>query len=213
MRYAIFSDVHNHTRALSRMLSDANTRQVDAYLCLGDVGVDPCVELVRNRGAETVFGNWELTNWRGLSPANQQWALNLPPVRHYDGFWISHAAPNWPQQLTSLQKLLQNRKGLHIGSLFPYYLSISNELWQAFGDLAAAQVSVFFHGHTHRQIVWNFTPDNDIKPYPPADFSLVKSHTYIIGVGSVGQPKDGPHAAYLIFDTTEQHIEFIRLSE
>ena len=93
MRYAIFSDVHNNDRALSRVLRDTYQRNIDAYLCLGDTGTDPSVQLVRSVGTESVFGNWEVSGWRYLSPQFQQETLNLPPMRKFDDFWISHAAP------------------------------------------------------------------------------------------------------------------------
>ena len=213
MRYAIFSDIHNNTTALSRILTDADTRQVQAYLCLGDVGVDQCVELVRNRGAATVFGNWEVSNWRLLSPGNQRWALNLPPVRCYDGFWISHAAPVWPKQLGSLDQVVKNRRHLHLGGLFPYYLNVSDDLWRAFAELTAAGIPLLFHGHTHRQIGWSFTPDNRISRHAPVNLDLKPDHCYIIGVGSVGQPKDFTGPAYIIFDAGAKRVEFIRLPE
>jgi predicted phosphodiesterase len=78
MRYAIFSDIHNHTIALEAVLRHAGRQQIDRYFCLGDVGVDECVDLVRNVGALTVFGNWEVSGWRYLSPENR--AYHLPPV-------------------------------------------------------------------------------------------------------------------------------------
>jgi len=83
MRYAIFSDVHNNDRALSQVLRDTYQRNIDTYLCLGDTGTDPSVQLVRGVNAESVFGNWEVSGWRHLSPQLQQDVLNLPPIFLY----------------------------------------------------------------------------------------------------------------------------------
>ncbi len=212
-RYAIFSDVHNHTTALKAMLQDVAARKVKAYLCLGDTGIDACVNLVRNVGAETVFGNWEVSGWRSLSPANQRWTLNLPPVRQYADFWFSHAAPAWPQKITSLQSFLQNRHQISFSRAFPAYLNESNSLWQAFSELMAARVPLFFHGHTHRQTVWTFTPDNEIKRGAATNFALLANTIYIIGVGSVGQPRDIPQPGYVIFDSVSMGVEFVRLGQ
>ncbi len=106
MRYAIFSDVHNEVRALTKVLHHARQQAVDGYFCLGDVGVDNCVELVRDTGVPTVFGNWEVSGWPHLSPENQQWALNLPPFRKEAGFWLTHATPLWPPHLASLAEIV-----------------------------------------------------------------------------------------------------------
>lgn len=210
MRYAIFSDVHNNDRALSQVLHHAHQRNIDACLCLGDTGTDPSVQLVRGANAESVFGNWEVSGWRYLSPQLQQQALDLPPMRKYDNFWISHAAPTWPDSVTSLQQFITNRSS--ISSVFPYYVRESNELWQAFSELLNANIPLLFHGHTHQQIVWALTPDNDLKQSRPQELILVPGNTYIVGVGSVGQPKDSAYPSYVVFDTHTQRVEFIRVS-
>jgi len=211
MRYAIFSDIHNHSEALQAALQDAGRRSVDAYLCLGDVGIDTCINPLRAIGAETVFGNWEVSNWRALSAANQRWALALPPMRKFDSFWISHAAPIWPAKITSLQTYLNTAYRLSFHTFFPYYLGQSDSLWQAFAELLAARIPLLFHGHTHRQTVWALSPDDELTQEPATNFTLPPGYTCIIGVGSVGQPRDLPSAAYLIFDTSQMAVEFIRL--
>src|SRR5262245_35531773 len=109
MRYAIFSDIHNEAKTLARVLSHTCQQAVDSYFCLGDVGVDNCVALVREAGVPTVFGNWEVSGWSHLSPENQRWALGLPPVRKETGFWLTHATPFWPGHLTSLAALNADR--------------------------------------------------------------------------------------------------------
>ena len=212
MRYAIFSDIHNHTDALSALLRDAAGRQVDGYLCLGDIGIDPCVDLVRNVDAAAVFGNWEVSGWWHLGPRNQHWVKHLPPTRHLDGFWISHAAPVWPAELTTLAALLKRRHHVSLATLFPYYLSSSIELWHAFSELLAANIPLLFHGHTHRQSIWRFTADNEIKQLPPTATTLTPGETLIVGVGSVGQPKDFPKPGYAIFDSTAARVEFLRVN-
>jgi len=210
-RYAIFSDIHNHSQALAAMLGDAGARQVDGYVCLGDIGIDSCVDQVRGVGAEAVFGNWELSGWRGLAPANQRWAGQLPPLRRYAGFWVSHAAPTWPSEIDTLTAYLRERHRLGFQTLFPYYLQADDTLWRAFAALLEAKVPLLFHGHTHRQIVWTLTPDNDITRSPGRDFTLTAGHSYVIGVGSVGQPRDSASPSYVIFDSITLRVQFVRL--
>jgi predicted phosphodiesterase len=208
MRYAIFSDIHNNNHALRHMLRDAHQRNINAYLCLGDIGTDPSIQLVHGINAESVFGNWEVSGWRYLSPKLQQQALALPPMRKYDNFWISHAAPTWSDSVTSLQQFLKNRSSM--SSVFPYYVRESDALWQAFSELLNANIPLLFHGHTHQQIAWTLTPDNELKQSRPQALEVVPGNTYIVGVGSVGQPKDSAHPSYAVFDADTQQIEFIR---
>jgi predicted phosphodiesterase len=209
MRYAIFSDIHNNDHALSQVLRDTYQRNIDAYLCLGDIGTDPSVQLVRGVNAESVFGNWEITGWQYVSRQLQQQILDLPPMRKYDDFWISHAAPTWPNAITSLQQFLQNRTNM--SSVFPYYVRESDELWRAFSELLNADIPLLFHGHTHQQIVWTLTNDNSLKQSRPQKLEVVPGNTYIVGVGSVGQPKDSAHPSYVVFDADTLQIEFIRV--
>ena len=98
-----------------------------------------------------------------------------------------------------------------MASVFPYYIRESDELWQAFAELLNAKVPLLFHGHTHQQIVWTLTPENALKQSRPQVLELVPENTYIIGVGSVGQPKDSTHPSYVVFDSEIKQVEFIRV--
>ena len=211
MRYAIFSDIHNETRALAKVLNHARQQGADSYFCLGDVGVDDCVELVREAGAPTVFGNWEVSGWPHLSPDNQQWALRLPPVRKERGLWLTHATPLWPNHLTSLADLKANRHSVPISHLFPYLHFESPTLWDIFGSLTQARIPLMVHGHTHRQIAWRFTANNHLQKLTHPLIILRPGDTLIVGVGSVGRPEDGPGAAYAIYDDELKQVELIRL--
>jgi predicted phosphodiesterase len=211
MRYTIFSDIHNHTEALRKIVADANTHNTDTFFCLGDIGIDDCVEIVRDLDAPTVFGNWEVSNWRHLSAANQQWVLTLPPMLHPDNMCLTHAAPFWPPTIKSLADLKANPPGKLNGKLFPYLDFEEDYLWKAIGNLTEAQLPVMFHGHTHRQLVWRFTRTNKLLREHKPVFQLNQGETYVIGVGSVGRPHDGPGASYLIFDDQTNTVEFHRV--
>jgi predicted phosphodiesterase len=211
MRYAIFSDIHSHIEALRAVLGDAEKRQADGYFCLGDVGLDDCVELVRQVSAPTVFGNWEVSGWPHLSPPNQAWVLQLPPVHKEAGFWLTHATPLWPNHLAVLADLQAKRRGLHVAGLFPYLHFESPALWDVIGSLTGAGVAWLFHGHTHRQIAWRFTADNHLQKLTRSGITRRPGDTLIVGVGSVGRPEDGPGSAYVIFDDVRQQVEMIKV--
>ena len=211
MRYAIFSDIHNEAKALAKMLRHARQQGVEGYFCLGDVGVDDCVALVRETGAPTVFGNWEVSGWPHLSPKNQQWALGLPPVRKETGFWLTHATPLWPDHLTHLADLKANRPSGPMSQLFPYLHFECPPLWDIIGALTEAGVPLLFHGHTHRQMVWRFTADNHLQKLSHTLITLRPGDTLIVGVGSVGRPEDGPGAAYAVYDNALRQVEMMRV--
>jgi len=211
MRYAIFADIHNHTSALSRVLDHAAGQGVNSYFCLGDVGIDDCVEKVRAVGASTVFGNWEVSNWRYLSAENRQWALDLPPMRKKAQCWLTHAGLQWPQHLATLANLNESRYNIPMSTLFPYLHYESDALWETIATLTQTQIPLLFHGHTHRQTVWCFDRDNELRRMSPGTVHLQAGQILIVGVGSVGRPVDSSKASYVIFDTAAQQIEMIRL--
>lgn len=212
MRYAIFADIHNDTTALSTVLRHASQQQIDGYFCLGDVGIDECVNLVRQVNAPTVFGNWEVSGWRHLSPENQQWALKLPPVWREARFWLTHAGLAWPHKLATLADLNANRHRLSLAQLFPYLHNESKALWETIAMLAQAGMPLMFHGHTHRQTAWRFTADNRLQKLAHRTIRLHPGDTLIVGVGSVGRPMDGPGAAYTIYDDKAGWVEMVRVN-
>lgn len=211
MRYAIFSDIHNNTEALSAVLDHARQQTIDQYFCLGDIGVDDCIDLVRAVDAPAVFGNWEVSGWRHLLPANRAWTLQLPPMRRERTFWLTHAAPLWPAHLTSLADLNKRMHQVPMTRLFPYLHYESELLWETIATLTHANVSLMFHGHTHRQIVWRFTEDNYLQKLSHATIIKRPGDTLIVGVGSVGRPEDGPSAAYTIYDDNTMTLELVRV--
>jgi predicted phosphodiesterase len=211
MRYAIFSDIHNHTTALQAILNHARKQKIDRYFCLGDIGIDECVDLVRAIKAPAVFGNWEVSNWRHLSAKNQKWALKLPPMRKEDKFWLAHAAPFWPPHLTRLADLHANPHALPQGRLFPYLHNESPILWEAIAALTEAGAPLLFHGHTHRQVLWCFTGDNYLHRLTKCIFKIEPGQILIAGVGSVGNAQDGLGACYAIYDSEAQVIEMVRV--
>ena len=211
MRYAIISDIHNHTAALQAALHHARQQRVDGYFCLGDVGIDECVNLVRAAGAPAVFGNWEVSGWRHLSPENQRWVLALPPIRRQEQFWLTHAALSWPDKLATLADLNANRYSVPMSDLFPYLHHESEALWHTIAVLTEAKIPLLFHGHTHRQLAWRFTADSQLQKIHQRTITLQPGETWLVGVGSVGQPLDGPGPAYVIYDDEAGQVEMIRV--
>ena len=211
MRYAIFSDIHNNVSALERALRHTTDHGIDMRFCLGDVGVDSAVDLLRTKSVPTVFGNWETSNWRQLKAENQTWALELPPMIREKAFWLTHAGPFWPFKIQSLQDFTNNSYVRVKGNFFPYLHYDEDSLWGTIAVLTEANISIMFHGHTHRQLVWRFTRSNKLLRNDQKVLKLEQGETYVVGVGSVGLPYDGPGICYVVYDDAEQTVEMVRL--
>ncbi len=212
MRYAIFSDIHNNVTAFKQVLEHIATQAVDTSFCLGDIGDDECVALLRSSNTPTVFGNGEVYHWRQLQPDNQRWLLALPPMIQEADFWLTHAGPFWPNKIKSLNDYVNGGLGRVKRNLFPYLHYEEDSLWEAIATLTEAKVPVIFHGHTHQQLIWRFTRSNKLQRSYNQVLQLEPGETYVVGVGSVGHPYDGPGACYAVFDSSAQTIEMFRLT-
>jgi len=213
MRYAILSDVHGRRPKLEAVLADARTRGATRFLCLGDVGGDDCVALLRQAGALTVFGNYEVSGWRLLSPQGRAWVRTWPPLLVGDDFLAVHAAPWRPEGLHSVVEFgaWLKRTGHPWRALFPYLSEDETHRWRALAELEEQGKTALFHGHTHRQEIWNWQPVGCLARIAEPAVSLTAGHRYLVGVGSVGLPEDGAWAAYTLYDAARRRIELIRL--
>jgi predicted phosphodiesterase len=215
MRYAIFSDIHDHAQALTSILRHASQQQVDKYFCLGDmggIGADGCVTEIREMDITTVFGNWEVFTWHHYSPENQAWVLKLAPVHKEPHFWLTHATPLWRENVATLADLNEERfNRAPITRLFPYLHQDTAALWRTMSALKDANIPLLFHGHTHCQIAWRFTHNNHLKKLTNRAITLSPDETFIIGVGSVGRPEDNSKPSYTIYDEESGVIEMIRV--
>lgn len=202
MRYAILSDIHGNLLALEQTLADAKLQYAEAFLCLGDVGSDVCLDRLRQVGAGLVFGNWEVSQWDNLRQDNQAWVRNLSPMLAGDSFLAVHAAPWWPEGLSNVEDfmdyILQQRVKWRV--LFPYLDRDQDALLQAAIELENAERRVLFHGHTHMQMAHRIGPTGRLAKLHIPEFTLDRRARYVVGVGSVGHPEDGPAPKYVLYD-------------
>jgi hypothetical protein len=213
VRYAILSDVHSRLEKLKAVLADARQRSADRFVSLGDVGSDACLAWLQSAGALAVFGNYEVSGWRHLSPRHRAWVQSWPPLLAEDDLLAVHAAPWWPEGLSNVQDfgtwLKQTGRGWR--ALFPYLTEEGDHLWRAVAGLEAAGRTVLFHGHTHVQAIWCWRPPGRLAKVDAARVRIEAEHFYLVGVGSVGLPEDGAWAAYSLYDAEAGEIEQIRL--
>jgi predicted phosphodiesterase len=202
MRYAILSDIHGNQLALERVLADANLQRAEAILCLGDVGSDACLDRLRQAGAELTFGNWEVSQWGYLSQDNQAWVRGLSPMLAGEGFLAVHAAPWWPEGLSTVKDFMDYilQQGVKWRTLFPYLDRDEDARWQAVAELEQADRRILFHGHTHVQMAHRAGPSGCMVRLRQREFALDRRARYVVGVGSVGRPEDDPAPKYALYD-------------
>jgi diadenosine tetraphosphatase ApaH/serine/threonine PP2A family protein phosphatase len=212
-RYAITSDIHNRLDRLQAVLRDAHHQGAKRFIDLGDTGRDPCYDLLRSTGARAVFGNYEVSGWGNLSPANQAWVRALRPVLAGDTFLAAHATPYMPDSLLAVDDVWNYLTAHNVSwsALFPRMDQDEQARWLTYAELGERDKRVCFHGHTHVQSTWRIGPSGAMLRLRGSLIPLDRRGRYIIGVGSVGQPQDGPEACYAIYDNTHQVVELRRV--
>jgi predicted phosphodiesterase len=214
LRYLILSDLHSNWEALTAVLKDAKKRY-DTIICCGDVvgyGADPnkMTEWVRANSAVTIRGNHDracssltgiewfnplaqvASRWTygALTDHNRVWLDSLPagPVE-LDGFAMVHGSPLDEDE----------------------YLLTASAAAEAFAFLDRP---LTFFGHTHVQGGFENRRMKVIRFEPAAlgyPIGMDEYAAYLVNPGSVGQPRDSdPRAAYLLYDSEDQTLEFRR---
>jgi predicted phosphodiesterase len=214
LRYAFISDIHGREAALRHVLRLLDQERIERIVALGDIGNDDCCDLLRSRNVMGVFGNYEVSGHARLSPENQAFVLRLPPALVDDGFVAAHALPSYPAGLFNIADVADHmrRTGLGWRALFPYPSDEDDSLYKIVTELKARGRRLFFHGHTHRQQVWRILDGDRPREVRETHIFPDPSSFYIIGVGSLGQPEDGPAPRYAVYDTGRNEIELRRLT-
>lgn len=214
MRFAVISDIHSNLEALTAVLQDIETREVDEILCLGDIvgyGPNPneCIELVKNKCSSVIIGNhdfacidqseleyfnifasqailWTVDN---LSESSNEFLSKLSLRAKLDDFEIVHANPENPKN-------------------WDYILSIDEAIF----NFSYFDSQICFHGHSHAPIIFIETTDKNYFYLRENHIQIKDDERYLINVGSVGQPRDSnPASAYGILDTEQKKYQLVRV--
>lgn len=218
MRLAVFSDIHGNLEALEAFISHATHQAVDQFVCLGDIigyGANPnaCFDRLSNlTPLQMLLGNhdaaviWQTSPYEMSPNASKSilWTMDQLATPHsdrikhlqallkMDDMVFCHATPNDPT-------------GWH-------YMTTWIRAVQAF---IFCRGRVTFVGHTHCPKVMVLKSGYKVKTSPPPEdgrLNLAVGRRYIINCGSIGQPRDGnPKSAYVIYDTDQELVEFIRI--
>ena len=64
------------------------------------------------------------------------------------------------------------------------------------------EARICFVGYTHKPIIFEQTPDGEVKDYVSDTWNLKKENRYINNVGNFGQPRDvNLDAAFIVYDS------------
>jgi hypothetical protein len=104
MRIAIFSDIHDNDAGLQAVLADAERRNADRLIFLGDLGNDERLfETLQRLGVDCLFGNWEVSGLQRLSLPVHDWVSGWPSTLQEESAIFCHATPDMPAQADTTQ--------------------------------------------------------------------------------------------------------------
>lgn len=223
MRQALISDIHGNLEALTAVLADIRSRNIDRVVCLGDIvgyGPNPCqcLDLVMQKCDLTILGNHDqaaLFDPEGFNP------VALKAI-----YWTRDELDRGPGPASAinrrwdfLSELPKSSKSDDVLYVHGSPRDATNEYVfpETIYDQARMRVlfekvtRLSFQGHTHMPGVFTtdgefITPEDCDHTFPLGDEKLM------INVGSVGQPRDeDPRSCYAIFDDGQQQVEFVRI--
>ena len=206
MRTAIISDIHGNLEALSAVLYDIESLNIDEIICLGDIigyGPNPneCISLVNSKSPVILLGNHDAAVLDPLS--TQNFNINAKIAIEWTSKHLTDQSLDSLKNLP-MSKVEDNKTFVHATPYEPrmwYYISSVEE---ALFNFQFFDTTFCFVGHTHIPVTISLDKNNKINVSQDGllDFSKDTEAHYLINVGSVGQPRDrNPRSSYGILDT------------
>ena len=186
MRIAVVSDIHGNLPAFEAVLADLDKQSPDEIWCAGDIGwgapwPSECIKIVRQREWITVKGNtdvWITGDPQTITSEEQRQKLMDLAAGHAiskdDAQWLL----NLPVGHTGKGSILM----IHASPDSPFS---APEPYSAAAEFSTyeGRAAVVVFGHVHEAFTRRLTEG-----------------TLLVNTGSVGLPKDGPMASYLVID-------------
>lgn len=215
MRLGLISDIHGNLEALEVCLDELKKRGIDQLAVVGDVvgyGADPaaCLSRVREAHPLIVAGNhdWAVSGkidvssfnrvaldavrWTAeqLSPADHAYLDSLPLLHATQDLLLVHASPLRPEEWD--------------------YLVDKDDARSAVGS---TKHQICFVGHSHVPFFYGVSEIRERFSRDAGSYELEPGWTYLVNVGSVGQPRDGNiHASCALLDIEACSLQLIRVA-
>jgi diadenosine tetraphosphatase ApaH/serine/threonine PP2A family protein phosphatase len=213
MKYVIISDIHGNLPAFEAAQKTFPKGKSTEIICAGDVvgyGAEPveCIKKISAMGARNVLGNHdagvldktdisrfnrraaEAVLWtkEHLDRASLDFLRSLPYVLEEDLFSVAHGTLHEPKE-------------------FMYMMTGAD----AMHTFEVMKSKICFVGHSHIPSVF-ILRDGKLSQTFAKKITIKENSSYIVNVGSIGQPRDGDsRACYCIYDPEENKIEFRRV--
>jgi predicted phosphodiesterase len=216
--YGIISDVHGNLEALAAVLAALERHGVDRIIALGDlVGYNgesnECVEVIRERGIESIAGNHDLIalgrlgtercamrpaftlrrTRRDLTPASRRFLGKLPATRvHDDRIALMHGTLEDPcTYLTTAALVRENARRLHE---------------------RVPSARVCFYGHTHQPALWDSDGEHVQRREVTGAASLAGDRLTLVNPGSVDASRRQEKVAQAaVFEAESGRLEFLTI--
>ncbi len=213
MKQAIISDIHSNLEALTAVLEDIRSQDIEDVLCLGDVvgyGPNPreCIDLVMQHCRVCLLGNHDqgvLNTPEGFGPAAERAIIWTRELLEQPGEDPTQNVKRW-NFLSRLPTMHRDSDRLFVhGSaydplheyVFPDDVFNVGKMERIFSLVP----QYCFQGHSHLPGVFTDRLMYYNPSYLEGNFQLA-SEKVLINVGSVGQPRDGDNrACYVVLET------------
>lgn len=219
MKIVIFSDLHGLTEGLRVVERVAQQQNADRMIYLGDLGHEPeLIEAMHQREILCTFGNWEVSGLRRFPPQWREWIAEWPAKIEIGDICFSHATPDIPANVTKpTDAAAYIAQGVTWSQFFPRLQLNDEARWSALAALEVNNQRAAFHGHTHVQKAWVYKQGRWRSFAGPAEFTLEagteeKPTRYLIGVGSAGEPQDGPALRCAIYEEESKTVQLLALT-
>lgn len=202
MKYAIISDIHANTEALSICLKEIDRLKVDKVICLGDL-VDYCAEpneaikLIKDRCDVVILGNHDEAQFNYLLSERFSEKAKISSIhtrRVINPEWIEYFR-TLPYSHSENELLF-----VHASPLNPSAYKYVRDEEAAEQNFAAFDEKICFIGHSHQPLIFESSAEGIRLT---EDGKLDPAKKYVVNIGSVGQPRDrDPRIAFGFFDSS-----------
>jgi len=216
MRIALLADIHSNLEALLQVKKEIEAFSPDRVICLGDIigyGAKPseCIQIVRENSWLTVAGNHEY----GVLGKKELSFFN--PYAREAILWTKEKLSELDRLfLAKLDLIYKEEKfiGVHSSLYEPsefHYLDNYSYIFRDFQILEKVGFRISFVAHTHISFVFIYKGGNLYRDYS-SQIEINPKNSYLINVGSVGQPRDrDPRACFCFLDLDKKIVKFQRL--